>query len=201
MQRRVDKVKILARMLALGYGDNMKAVSNAAGLGETALRDMLTKGRPGYDNPTPRKLQAIGEVLSLSISEMLLEPSFAPRIAVIGTAHDDGLLKLAAGEAQRAERFEIEEGAVGVQVIGDSMSPIYRDGDLLIGVVRGGAFAENLLGLDCIVELADGRRFVRPVASAGRVTLKSLDSRAEIIEDAILAWVATIVWVRRGGRS
>lgn len=121
------------------------------------------------------------------------------RIPVIGA--------VAAGEGW--EPFDDELGeielkmdgeAVALEVRGDSMFPVYRNGDLLIGTKRAGPRADNLVGLDCIVMTDDGKRYVKFLSRgsmSGRFHLRSYNPAHRDVENVKIAWAAPIVWVKR----
>lgn len=191
---------IRSRMREKGFGDNMKALSKAAGLGETVVRDLLTPGRSR--NPTQRTLRAVGQQLDLTVAEMVGEPPEPVRVSIIGTVSaGEGWIAVSDGEYETIT-LDASADAIALRVRGDSMSPAYRDGDLIIGARRATARADNLVGLDSIVELQDGRRFVKIIAKSavkGCVTLRSYNVGHKDVEDVKLAWVAPVIWVRRGG--
>ena len=88
--------------------------------------------------------------------------------------------------------------AVAVCVRGDSMFPRYFDGDLLIYDSHISVRQAN--GRECVVSLADGRKFVKTVrVVAGVVTLESYN--APPIEDVRVEWCAPVLWVRRAQGS
>lgn len=181
-------------------GLDMKNLSRSAGLGETAVRDWLERDQ----TPKVSSLAAVGDVLGMSLDEIYAgEAGAAQRIPIIGavaagegwTTFDDGL-----GEIE----VRVEGGEpVALEVRGDSMAPVYRDGDLLIGAKRSGERADNLIGLDCIVMTDGGARYVKFLARGtvrGRFNLRSYNPAQKDIENVKLAWAAPILWVKRGQR-
>ena len=85
---------------------------------------------------------------------------------------------------------------VAVQVKGDSMLPVYRDGDLLYYDTH--EEPQELVGRDVIVELEDGRCMVKqlmPGTKAGTWTL--LSHNAAPIIDAPIRWTARVKWVQK----
>jgi SOS-response transcriptional repressor LexA len=194
---KVNVALIRSRLNEKGYGNNMKGASKAAGLGETALRDLITPGRKGNLNPTMKTLKSVGNLLDLSPTEIMsgVAPPF--RVPVIGrVSAGDGWSSVDDDEREEVE-LSVEDGAFAILVRGESMLPVYRPGDLLIAIRRPGSKIEAMLGLDCIVETVGGERYVKRLApgSKGRFTLRSYN-RGDI-EDVALAWAAPITWVRR----
>lgn len=87
-----------------------------------------------------------------------------------------------------------------VVVRGDSMAPVYREGDYLVFEQDGGP-SPDLIGKDCIVRLADGRMFVKRLLKGsrkGRYTLASYNSATELIMDKAVQRASQIIWVKRG---
>lgn len=186
-----------------GWGNNMKALSKAAGLGETAVRDLLTPGRRSNTNPTRRVLEGVGKQLDLTVAQMTSEPAPPAVVPVIGiVSAGEGWSPISA-DSNHTTEFRIDDDAFALEVRGDSMSPVYRDGDMIIAARRAIARSDNLVGLDCVVELIDGRRFVKILAKGsikGKMTLRSYNVGHKDVEDVTLAWAAPIIWVKRGGR-
>lgn len=124
-------------------GLNMKQLSRLAGRGETFVRDVLDYEK----DPRLSNVIALADALGVSVGQLIVgdQPDFQS-IPIIG--------RVAAGEGWNAvnDRLgEIElrvEGGepVALEVSGDSMKPVYRNGDLLIGAKRAGTTADNLIG-------------------------------------------------------
>jgi len=80
---------------------------------------------------------------------------------------------------------------VAVRVRGDSMLPVFHDGDLIFYESISADFT-HLLGRDCVVGLADGRRFVKQLrrTADGHFYLHSHNS--EPIFGVAISWAAKI---------
>lgn len=93
-----------------------------------------------------------------------------------------------------------EKGTViAVIVRGDSMEPIYRDGDLLFYAAEKRSPAD-LVGLDCIVKVHEGPTFVKTIRrhqKRGHFTLKSYN--AEDIGPVQIETAYPVRWVKRKG--
>lgn len=181
-------------------GLNMKQLSRLAGRGETFVRDVLDYEK----DPRLSNVMALADALGVSVGQLIVgdQPDFQS-IPIIG--------RVAAGEGWNAvnDRLgEIElrvEGGepVALEVSGDSMKPVYRNGDLLIGAKRAGTTADNLIGLDCIVLTEDGDKYVKFLARGsvrGKFHLRSYNPAQKDVENVKLAWAAPIIWVRRTQR-
>jgi phage repressor protein C with HTH and peptisase S24 domain len=86
--------------------------------------------------------------------------------------------------------------AVAVRVRGDSMYPRYMDGDLLIYDKHIPLTRAD--GLECIVSLIDGRKFIKIVRAEGRVIATLESWNAPPIRSVQVEWAAPVVWVKRG---
>lgn len=86
--------------------------------------------------------------------------------------------------------FPVKPGTVGVVVRGDSMMPMFEDGDL-IGYIRDAAGPDQLLGKICVVKVVDGPTYIKRLkrgSAPGLYTLASANARD--IEDVEIEWAA-----------
>lgn len=89
--------------------------------------------------------------------------------------------------------FPIPPGSVAAIVRGDSMYPIFEDGDL---VAYGGEPLppEKAVGSTCVVQVADGRMLIKRVRRGSQPGLYTLtSSNAPDIEDVPLDWARAFV--------
>lgn len=89
--------------------------------------------------------------------------------------------------------FPVPRGSVAAIVRGDSMYPIFEDGDL---VAYGGEPLppEKAVGSTCVVQLADGRMLIKRVRRGTKDGLYTLtSSNAPDIEDVPLEWARAFV--------
>lgn len=191
-----DRIKGLIKEREL----SMKSLSLKAGLSESAVRDAVTRGRdPSIDN-----FVKIAEALGVSPVWLLQgDERFRLKVPTIGVAtiHETWQAKpLKAASAQ----FDIDvagSDVIAIRIEGDAMSPVYRDGDELLCERRTGAFVDNLVGTDCVVETEDGRRFIKVIARGskpGCFNLRSFNPMIKDVENVRIAWAAPIVMIKRG---
>jgi len=90
----------------------------------------------------------------------------------------------------------LSKSAVAVIVRGDSMIPVFEDGDTIFyDSLCEGDFT-HLIGKSCVVRLKDGRTFVKKLQhSGGQYWLYS--HNAEPIVAPEIEWVAKVLWVKK----
>jgi phage repressor protein C with HTH and peptisase S24 domain len=90
------------------------------------------------------------------------------------------------------------EPTAALVVRGNSMWPVYRDGDILFYSEQGKGKPSDMLGTECVVQVDGGATLVKRVMSGSRRGLYTLASyNAPEIHDVAISWCAPIVWVRR----
>lgn len=93
------------------------------------------------------------------------------------------------------------DNPIAVRVVGNSMVPVYREGDILFAETRSYVGSE-VIGLDCIVQVTDGPRLVKRVlrgAQQGKFLLFSYETH-EVSDELELDWASPVLWVNRGWR-
>ena len=188
--------------LIVARGFSRKSLSKAAGFGETFLRDVIEIGR----DPGVERLSHICDLLGVPMGHLLYhEEGFKARVRIVGA--------VSAGENwvpiddQGSEYAELAVGGggepVGLLVRGDSMRPVYRPGDVIIGSKVLQQSFQRLLSLDCIVLTKRGERYVKFLAKGSmrhRFNLRSYNPAYPDIENVEVEWAAPIVWVKRSQR-
>ncbi len=85
-----------------------------------------------------------------------------------------------------------------VQVRGNSMQPVYRNGDYLVCSRLRGADIASVLGHDCVVRTEEGESYIkRVVRGNARGTFTLMSYGGDTIADRRLAWVAPVIWIKR----
>lgn len=95
----------------------------------------------------------------------------------------------------------VSSDIVVADVEGDSMLPVYRDGDIIFYHGHGlGAWTDHM-GEECVTALRDGPVLVKIVARGSQPGLATLTSyNASPIVDVLVAWVSPIRWIKRASR-
>lgn len=86
---------------------------------------------------------------------------------------------------------------VAVEIVGDSMFPAYEDGTLLYYSFL--LPPAELVNRRCVVQLSDGRIFVKLLRKGsvdGLWTLQSLNPLVADLEDVAVEWAAPIDWIK-----
>jgi phage repressor protein C with HTH and peptisase S24 domain len=193
----------LQRLIDETPGLSMKGVSLRAKLGATAVHDILERGA----DPKISTLTAIATALGVPLTTLLGDEapvhSSIPIVGFVSAGEGWTPIDNATGPDDVVDFDLGAHDAIGIEVRGDSMAPVYRNGDYLVCYRQFGTNADNCIGLDCVVRTQDGRHFVKILkrgSRPGRFNLKSYNPVADDIEDVTLSWVAPVAWIRRGGR-
>lgn len=90
----------------------------------------------------------------------------------------------------------VTRSTVAVVVRGDSMLPVFENGDVIFyDSICKGDFT-HLIGKNCVVRLRDGRTFVKKLQfSGGQYWLHS--HNAEPILSPDIEWAARVLWVKK----
>lgn len=189
------QARLEARMRKLGY--NSKTLAEKAGLGTTAVHDMLKRGKKA---PRLDTLQAVGNVLGMSLAELIEGQRRHPvKVPVIGELLDGEEWRQYETRGKMPETLDLptsEDDLISVKILGNSMAPRYQQGDVLMGSRVWGDNADNYIGLPVIVKTQDEKTYVKVLTRGTRektYTLRSYDPGTEDITDVSLLWFAPIV--------
>lgn len=173
-------------------GIKAKPLAVAAGLNETAVRDVLQRS----DNPRIGTLLKIADVLEIPASEI-----FGGRVPLLGKIGAGGSILF----EEEAEPITVEappastsKHMMALLVVGDSMRPIYRDGDVVYVRRSHDGVLPHYLGEECAVHTADGGTFLKtlsPGSEIGRYTLRSFN--ADDMENVEVIWASPVLFVQR----
>lgn len=198
-------VKGLRAILARPEAPAPAAVSERAGLDSSTIRKI-------FANPSssPKTINAmkIAHALGMRIDEIIqlgetdTDRPIGPTIAIAGRV----------GAGAQVPVFDVYEkgdgpqveappglptsGIVAVEVIGDSMEPVYSAGDLLFySRVAPDAVPDDVIGHRCVVEDSEGMGWVKqvkPGSEKGLFNLISLNPGAMNQHDVKLKWAARV---------
>lgn len=206
-----EKVWAAIDALAAHHSLSASGLARRAGLDSTAFnksKRSSSDGRPRW--PSTESLAKIMEATGASLADLLAlvegRAAFpAPRrasVPLIGFAQagaggffDDGGFPVGQGwEEIDLPAARVGDNAYALQVQGDSMLPLYRDGDILI--VEPGASVRK--GDRIVARTASGEVMAKILAgrTARHVELVSLNPAHpdRVIAAAEIVWLARIVW-------
>ena len=86
--------------------------------------------------------------------------------------------------------FPLPDDMIALEVRGDSMLPVYKDGHVVIVYAEQKKPITSFYGEDAAVRTTDGRRFLKTIVKGSPVTLMSFN--AAPIENVALEWVGEI---------
>lgn len=194
--------------LARRHGFSASGLAKAAGLDPTAFnksKRVTVEGRPRW--PSTESLARILEATGASFDEFvrLVEggdaTSRARRVPLIGLAQaggggyfDDAGFPVGGGWDEVTFPEVNDENAYALEVSGDSMAPVYRDGDVI--VVSPAASVRR--GDRVVVKTIAGEVMAKVLArrTAKSVELASLNPAYEprILRPEEILWMARIIW-------
>lgn len=188
----LQEVREALKRAMAAKGAKNKPLAKAAGLGETVVRDFVDKGV----EPRVGTLIKIADALDIPAASL-----FGSQIPVLGKVGAGGcvLYNEADDEPELVDR---PPGATGrlmaLRVTGDSMLPVYRDGDVVYVARDHNEVAEEDIGEECVVFTVEGGTFLKTLALGSqhnRYTLRSFN--AGDMENVELIWAARVQFVMR----
>lgn len=169
-----------------------KPLAKAAGVGETVVRDFLDKGV----EPRLGTLIKIADALEIPASSL-----FGNQVPILGNVGAGGSV-LFNEETDEPELVDRPPGAVGrlmaLRVTGDSMLPVYRDGDVVYVNRDHEGVLPQYVGEECVVRTVEGGTFLKTLALGpqfNRFTLRSFN--AGDMENVELVWAARVLFVMK----
>lgn len=193
--------------LAAAHGLTPSGLARAAGLDPTAFNKSKRVSPAGRERwPSTESIAKILEATGSTLDEFLKMATGLPareglRIPIIGLAQagtsgyfDDGGFPVGAGWDQVSFPNVVDDNAYALEVTGDSMQPVYRDGDIVVvspaePVRRGDRVVAKTHAGEVMV-----KQLVRRTIS--HVELVSLNPAypARTLPVVEVAWLARIVW-------
>lgn len=172
-------------------GIKAKRLSKVAGLGETAVRDLMDT----VEDPRVSTLIKLADALEVPASSL-----FGTQVPVLGRIGAGGSILFE--ESDEPELVDRPPGASGrlmaLRVTGDSMMPVYRDGDIIYVNRDHEGVLPDYLGEECAVHTIDGGTFLKVLTIGGqsnRYTLRSFN--AVDMENVEVLWASPVLFVMR----
>lgn len=196
-------------MQSVGMTD--QELSVRAGLNRSTVNTYLSQKRDKARTKKPASPSidnfiAMAKAVNLSPAYLLMgEEPFRIDIPVVGiVSAGEGFVPTDDDGRLGPVHFDVgDANVIAIEVRGDSMAPVYRQGDTLICHRTAARHADNLIGRDCAVRTRNGEHYIKILKRGSRVglfTLRSFNPAHEDIEDVQIDWAAPVAWVKRGGR-
>jgi len=195
--------------LAARLGVTPSALARMAGLDPTSFNRSKRASTDASGRPRWLSTESLAKLLTatgVSFAEFaaLAEgdraaPTRGVPLLGLAQAGSDGFFDeagLPAGEGWEEVAFPgmAEEGCYALEVSGDSMAPVYRDGDRIVVT----PIAEPRRGDRVVVKTLDGEVLAKEVAriTARTLELASLnpDYEPRTVDRKSIAWIARIIW-------
>lgn len=171
-----------------------KPLGVAAGLGETAIRDIFDQKRNSVSSSTLLKLAEFFDVTMDEIGGR----GGVPLLGRIGAGGQ--VIFLHENEIEEAEyvaRPPLTGGRlIALEVVGDSMMPKYEAGDVIYIRRDHDGVLPEYLGDYCAVRTSDGGTWLKilsPGSAPNRYTLRSLN--AADMTNVEVEWASPVLWV------
>lgn len=156
--------------------------------------------------PAKRYWEAIAKVANMTVSEFFLGADQHLSVPIVGyVSGGESFVPSSDGEdAGGLDTLDLNISAVdqiAVRVRGDSMAPVYRDGDTIVAKRLGRRDLDTALGHDCIVMTSEGEGYVKRLMKGSRKGTFRLRSYNALYEDkeVRVEWAAPIILIRRSG--
>lgn len=172
-------------------GFSRRSLSSAAGLSQTAVRDLLDR----TENPGIGTLHKIAEALQVPF-EAINGSMGVPLMGEIGAGGRVAYFK-EDQEYALVPRPPLAPGPMmALQVSGDSMLPKYEPGDIVYVRRDHDGVLLEYMGRYCAIHLSDGGTYLKilaPGSAIDRYTLRSLN--AADMENVEVVWAAPVLFV------
>ena len=195
------RAAIEAEMKAKGF--SRRSLSAAAGLSESAVRDLLTR----TENPGVDTLRKVAEALEMPTDALTGAALMVPVVGKVGAGGEvlfslDPDVELNDDAAQMVPRPPLVAGRLmALEVVGSSMLPKYEDGEIVyVRAPNGGtSIPEDAIGRYCAVRTSDGGTFLKVLTRGSqdeRFTLRSLN--APDMENVEIVWASRVLFATPG---
>ena len=187
-------------------GWKMKTLSEAAGMGETAVKDLFRYS----SSPKVSTAHAIATAMGRSVDELIalgenagpITRSHRSAIAVVGRVGAGAEIDLFDAFEKGDGHYRVPcppqlgpHGIVAVEVVGDSMMPIYPPGSVLFYTRDTIGIPTEAIGHICVCEDTEGRVWVKQIKvgrEEGTFTLISMNTDHSHRHGVQLKWAAPV---------
>jgi len=182
--------KIEREMASKGF--SRRSLSTAAGLSQTAVRDVLER----TENPGIGTLYKIAVALEIPVEDI----TGAEQVPLMGEVGAGGLIACFAdgADVKYVPRPPLAPGPLIAFIVkGDSMLPKYDPGDIIYIRRDPERVLSSYLGKYCAVHLKDNGTYLKVLtlgSQPGRFTLRSINALA--MEDVEVIWASPVLYVK-----
>lgn len=178
-------------------------ISAAAKLNKAAIRKMLDGQvrSPRHDSAVK-----IAAALGMTVAEVIARGNsvapVGPTIAVAGRVGAGAVVHLYDDHAKGDGLYHVlcppqvsPSGIVGVEVTGDSMTPVYQPGDVLLYTRQAMGVPTEAIDRICVAQDDQGRVWVKQVrmgSAPGLFNLLSANPTGQNLHDQRLTWAAPV---------
>lgn len=177
-------------------GFSRRSLSTAAGLSESAIRDLLTR----TDNPGVGTLRKVAEALEMPVDALTgagLTVTLAGKIGAGGRVLFSANTEDDEVDLPTVPRPPLVTGRLmALEVEGSSMLPKYESGDIIYVRRDHEGVLPAYLGKYCAVRTGDGGTFLKILAAGSGPNLYTLRSlNAEDMTDVEVLWASPVLFV------
>lgn len=174
--------------------------------GERFGVQQATVSRWESGSPVERKhQQPLAELAGLTVAEFFYSDESPRAVPIVGyVSAGDKFIPIEDGDPRASGEFVTisfnDQEKIAVIVRGDSMTPVYRSGDVIVGMLSSRSSFSSAIGRDCIVKTTSGEGFVKRVLKGrlpNTVRLRSYNPAYDDIEDVEVEWIAPIRLIER----
>lgn len=172
-------------------GIKPKRLSKVAGLGETAVRDIMA---PDSQDVKVGTLVKLAGVLDCDLEDLL----GAPRVPLVGYIGAGGtVIYEDMGSDETVLRPPSISGAViALEVRGESMLPKYEPGDVVYIQRQHEGILPSYIGQYCAIRLWSGETYIKRLAYGSREGLFTLQSlNAADLVDVEVEWATPVLFI------
>jgi len=190
-------MKLRIRDLRKAAGLTLEQLSERAGISRSYLNELEL----GAKTINANRLEQVARALDVRIEDLIVREVFP--VAVAGRVGAGAQIPLVDAYEKGDGIFHIARppqlatgGIVAVEVVGDSMMPIYMPGTILFYTRRAhNAVLDGDVGYPCVIEDWEGRAWVKLLkrgSAPGLFNLVSLNPNAESAWDQQVRWAARV---------